>query len=302
MWRLAARGADVIGYDRYAPGHDRGAAGGETRIFRSGNLWDAAYIPLLHLADRMWEQLQLETGRECNGDTRQPMSTPKRVAVIGAGTCMEGDVVSPITRQPLWLRMWSSIADHDLDHEPLDRAELARRYPQHVLPEGHTAVLDRAGGTIRPEASVRAAAWRAEQLGDRLHRYTPVREVMSAAGGGVDVVTDNGTEHVDTAVVTAGPWINTLLPDLSRAVEVLRVINSWHIPTTHDWFAGGAPAFVRSVPHACYGLPSPDGMSVKIGMSRAHYPHVPDPERLDRTVDPRSSDCSASSSATSCRT
>jgi sarcosine oxidase len=25
MWRLAARGAEVIGYDRYAPGHDRGA-------------------------------------------------------------------------------------------------------------------------------------------------------------------------------------------------------------------------------------------------------------------------------------
>ena len=35
MWRLAARGAEVIGYDRYAPGHDRGAAGGETRIFRA---------------------------------------------------------------------------------------------------------------------------------------------------------------------------------------------------------------------------------------------------------------------------
>ena len=61
MWRLAARGAEVVGYDRYAPGHDRGAAGGETRIFRSGNLWDAAYIPLLRLADRMWDQLQQGT-------------------------------------------------------------------------------------------------------------------------------------------------------------------------------------------------------------------------------------------------
>ncbi|WP_281194522.1 NAD(P)-dependent oxidoreductase, partial [Streptomyces yerevanensis] len=27
-WRLAARGAEVVGYDRYAPGHDRSAAGG----------------------------------------------------------------------------------------------------------------------------------------------------------------------------------------------------------------------------------------------------------------------------------
>jgi hypothetical protein len=42
MWRLAARGAEVIGYDRYAPGHDRGAAGGESRIFRAVHLGEPA--------------------------------------------------------------------------------------------------------------------------------------------------------------------------------------------------------------------------------------------------------------------
>ena len=266
MWRLAARGADVVGYDRYAPGHDRGAAGGDTRIYRSGNLWDAAYIPLLRLADRMWDQLQEETGRVLRS--------------------RNGCLVMGETRSPSMQVLLSSIADHDLDHELLERDDFARRYPQHVLPEGHTAVLDRAGGIIRPEASVQAAAARAEQLGARLHRYTPVREVVPVAGGGVDVVTETATDHVDAAVVTAGPWINTLLPDLSGAVKILRVINSWHIPTTHDWFAGNAPPFVRSVPHACYGMPSPDGLSVKIGLSRAHYQEVPDPERLDRTVDP----------------
>ena len=83
-----------------------------------------------------------------------------------------------------------------------------------------------------------------------------------------------------------GPWINTLLPDLSRSVDIRRLISSWHIPTRHDWFAGGAPAFVRSAPHDCYGLPSPDGLSVKLGLSLARYLPVPDPERLDRTVRP----------------
>ena len=39
-WRLAARGADVIGFDRFAPGHDRSAAGGDTRIFRSAHFDD----------------------------------------------------------------------------------------------------------------------------------------------------------------------------------------------------------------------------------------------------------------------
>ncbi|MEV0634096.1 N-methyl-L-tryptophan oxidase [Streptomyces sp. NPDC050619] len=266
MWRLAARGADVVGYDRYAPGHDRGAAGGETRIFRAAHLSEPAYVPLLRLADRLWDRLQQETGRALRHRN---------------GSLIMGESASAPMRTLL-----SVSAAQGLDHEVLDRAALARRYPQHRLPEGHTAVLDRRGGTIRPEASVQAAAGRAEQLGARLHRYTPVRELAPAAGGGVNVVTDHGTDQVDTAVVTAGPWINTLLPDLPRAVEIRRLVSSWHIPTTHDWFAGGAPSFVRSAPHDCYGLPSPDGVSVKIGLSFARHLPVTDPERLDRTVDP----------------
>ncbi|GAB2713192.1 N-methyl-L-tryptophan oxidase [Streptomyces bullii] len=270
MWRLAARGAEVIGYDRYAPGHDRGAAGGETRIFRAAHLGEPGYIPLLRLADRLWDRLQRETG------------CPLRRR---SGCLVMGEATAPSMRLLL-----SSSATHRLDHEVLDREDLARRYPQHRLPEGHTAVLDRMGAIIRPEASIQAAAGRAEQLGARLHRYTTVRDVAPAAGGGVDIVTDHGTDHVDAAVVTVGPWINTLLPDLPRTVDVRRLISSWHIPTRHDWFAGGAPAFVRSTPHDCYGLPSPDGISVKLGLSLARYLPVPDPERLDRTVRPEELD------------
>ncbi|PPS70232.1 MULTISPECIES: N-methyl-L-tryptophan oxidase [Streptomyces] len=266
MWRLAARGAEVIGYDRYAPGHDRGAAGGESRIFRAVHLGDPGYVPLLRLADRMWDRLQRETG--CSLRRR-------------SGCLVMGETGSPSMRL-----LVSASTTHQLDHEVLDREELARRYPQHRLPDGHTAVLDRMGCIIRPEASIQAAAARAEQLGARLHRYTPVREIAPAAGGGVHIVTDHGTDHVDTAVVTVGPWVNTLLPDLPRAVDIRRLISSWHIPTRHDWFAGGAPAFVRSTPHDCYGLPSPDGISVKLGLSFARYLPVPDPERLDRTVRP----------------
>ncbi|MGW6647606.1 N-methyl-L-tryptophan oxidase [Streptomyces iakyrus] len=266
MWRLAARGAEVIGYDRYAPGHDRGAAGGESRIYRAAHLGEPGYVPLLRFADRMWEQLQAETGRSL---------------VRRSGSLVMGETASPAMQLLL-----STSAAQGLDHEVLDREELARRYPQHRLPDGHTAVLDRLGAVIRPEASIQAAAARAEQLGARLHLYTTVREVVPEAGGGVRVVTDQGTDHVDTAVVTVGPWINTLLPDLPRTIDVRRVICSWHLPTRHDWFAGGAPSFVRATPHDCFGIPSPDGISVKLGLSFKYHAPVPEPERLDRTVGP----------------
>ncbi|WP_430380038.1 N-methyl-L-tryptophan oxidase [Streptomyces sp. B1-3] len=266
MWRLAARGAEVIGYDRYAPGHDRGAAGGESRIYRAAHLGEPAYIPLLRLADRMWEQLQAETGRALRRRS--------------------GSLVMGKASSPSMSLLLSTSTAQGLDHEVLEREELGRRYPQHRLPDGHIAVLDRLGAVIRPEASIQAAAGRAEQLGARLHRYTTVREVVPLSGGGVRIVTDQGTDHVDAAVVTVGPWINTLLPDLPQAVDVRRVICSWHLPTRHDWFAGGAPPFVRVAPHDCFGIPSPDGISVKLGLSFKYHAPVPEPERLDRTVRP----------------
>ena len=105
MWRLAARGAEVIGYDRYAPGHDRGAAGGESRIFRAAHLGEPGYIPLLRLADGLWEQLQAETGR----------SLRRR-----SGCLVMGETASPEMRQLL-----SSSATHRLDHEVMGREDLA---------------------------------------------------------------------------------------------------------------------------------------------------------------------------------
>lgn len=266
MWRLAARGADVIGYDRYAPGHDRGAAGGESRIYRAAHLGEPAYRPVLALADRLWEELQRETGRQLRRRS---------------GALIMGESDS----SPIRTLLETSEA-HGLDHEVLDPRAMAARYPMHRMPEGHIAVLDRDGGIIRPEASVLSAARRAEQLGATLRRYCTVHELRPVAGGGVDVIGDHGADRVDRVVVTAGPWVNLLLPDLPRPVEVRRLISSWHLPTTHDWFAHGAPPFVRSAPRDCYGLPSPDGLTVKIGLSRPEHRLVSDPERLDREVHP----------------
>ena len=265
MWRLASRGAEVTGYDRYAPGHDRSAAGGETRIFRSAHFEDSRYVPLLRHADALWKELQRETGRELRRLTG----------------CL---LMGPTDHQQM-STVLESIAEHGLDHEVLDADAMEKRFSQFRVEDGDAAVLDRNAGFLRPELSVHTAAARAERLGARLHRYTPVREV-TPAGGGVAVRTDQGTETYDSVVVTVGPWVNELLPDLEWEVDIRRLINAWFVPTAHDWHGAEAPAFIRTAPTHCYGLPSPDGISVKLGLSRALHRAVPDPERLDRTVAP----------------
>ncbi|MFI6937273.1 N-methyl-L-tryptophan oxidase [Streptomyces sp. NPDC050287] len=264
-WRLAARGAEVVGYDRYAPGHDRSAAGGESRIFRSAHFEDSRYVPLLKHADSLWEQLQQETGRELRRLT--------------------GCLLMGPTEQQQMATVLRSIAEHGLDHEVLDAESLAKRFPQYRLEDGDVAVLDRRAGLIRPELTVQTAARRAEQLGAVIHRYTPIREITPVSGG-VEVRTDAGSERFDAAVVTPGPWINDLLPGLPWEVQIRRVVSAWFVPTTDAWFGEERPAFIRTSPTHCYGLPSPDGVSVKLGLSQALHKPAGDPNQLDRTVQP----------------
>ncbi|GAA3625426.1 N-methyl-L-tryptophan oxidase [Lentzea roselyniae] len=264
-WRLAARGAEVVGYDRFAPGHDRSAAGGETRIFRSAHFEDSRYVPLLKHADALWEELQRETGRELRRLT---------------GCLLMGPAEHHQMRTVL-----ESIAEHGLDHEVLDAELLAKRFGQFRLEEGDAAVLDRRAGFIRPELTIQSAVRHAEELGARIHRYTPVRTI-TPSGSGVEVHTNAGAEKFDAAVVTVGPWVNDLLPDLPWEVDIRRLINAWYVPTTDAWFGDERPAFIRTAPTHCYGLPSPDGVSVKLGLSRAVHLPVDDPNRLNRTVEP----------------
>jgi sarcosine oxidase len=268
-WRLAARGAEVVGYDRFAPGHDRGAGGGETRIFRSAHFEDSRYVPLLRHADVLWRRLQQETGRELRRLTG----------------CL---LMGPADHQQM-RTVLKSIDEHGLDHEVLDAVALAKRFPQFRIEDGDAAVLDHHAGLLRPELTIQTAARRAEQLGARIRRYTPVREIVPA-GSGVEIRTDTGRERFDAAVVTVGPWVNDLMPGLPWEVEIRRLINAWYVPTTDAWFGTEHPAFIRTAPVHCYGLPSPDGISVKLGLSRALHRPVADPSRLDRTVGPEELD------------
>jgi sarcosine oxidase len=265
-WRLAARGAEVVGYDRFAPGHDRSAAGGETRVFRSAHFEDTRYVPLLQHADALWGQLQQETGRELRRLT--------------------GCLLMGSTEEQQMATVLESIAEHDLDHEVLDAEPLAKRFPQYRLEDGDAVVLDRRAGFIRPELTIQTAARRAEQLGAVIHRYTTVREIVPVANG-VEIRTDAGSERFDAAVVTPGPWVNDLLPDLPWEVDIRRLISAWFVPTTPDaWFGEERPAFIRTSPTHCYGLPSPDGVSVKLGLSQALHKPAGDPNQLNRTVRP----------------
>lgn len=264
LWRLARRGVRAVGLEQFAPGHDRSAAGGETRIFRTAYLEGPQYVPLLQEALTLWQELEAENGRQ--------------LLALGGGL-MIGTPDSPPIQNLL-----ESIRAFDLAHEILDARTAQDRYPQHRLRDDEVMVLDPQAGFLRPELAVLLAAASAERAGATVERYTHI-EAIEPDDSGVTVRADGAERRFDRVVVAGGAWSGRLLPQLAPWIEPRRIVLTWFAARQPGLFSPERfPVFVRrSADVDMSGMPSVDGVGVKVG-SRITHRQVPDPDMLNRTV------------------
>jgi sarcosine oxidase len=239
-WRLAGRGADVVCYDRFSPPHNQGSSHGETRITRTAYAEGPWYVPLLQETFPMWRALEESTGSQLLTMTGLlTFGAPNSKWVVG---------------------VLESAREHGLETSVLDAAEARRRYPGHAVADGDVAVLDPQAGVLRPEAAIEAMA-----RGLDVRRNVVVTRIDSQPGG-VDVVTAQGSDRFDAAVVAAGPWVRELVPWLP--VILRRQVQVWlAIQSGVDWFAAERfPVWMHesTVDGDVYGFPTQDGNSIKL--------------------------------------
>jgi sarcosine oxidase len=266
MWRLAERGVETIGFERYAPGHDRGAAGGNTRLFRLAYMEGAQYVPLLKQSLGLWRELSELSATDL---------------LVQCGGLNIGRSQDTSMRQ-----VAESAQSHNLDLRTLRRAEMAERYPQHVLDEDEFAYFDPEAGFLRSEQSVVAAAARAESLGARILRYHRVERVEPGREG-VVIEAEGSTWRVRTAILALGSWAPSWLPSaLARNVRPKQVLLSWFAPRhVRDFEPEAFPVFTRrSGSDFLYGAPTADHASVKVCGLRPS--DIDDPDRFERRHGP----------------
>lgn len=268
MWRLALAGYDVTGFERFGVPHDRGAHGGETRIYRMAYREGEDYIPLLRFSHGRWQELGAASGR----------------SLILQNGCL---YISDGTRP--WLEETIAAAQvHGIPIIELTDADLAARYPQHRLEGGETAILDLYGGTLRPEQAVLAAARQAVSLGATLREYTTVVDVAPSDTGVVIRTADGDPEVFDYAVVTSGAWTGEFQRSLGFGVTARRLPGTWYPAIDPRAFQPDRfPVVIRSAGDLDYsGFPCVDGWSVKV-----MPPVFPDTETVaeetDREIRPR---------------
>jgi sarcosine oxidase len=263
LWQLARSGVPAIGFERHAPGHDRGAVGGETRLFRMAYAEGAQYGELLRQALRYWRELESKSATallvQCGG------------LAIGD---LQGDYID---------RLLVSARTAGVPVEVFDRQAAHDRYPQHLLRDGEVAVLDRQAGFLRCEPAVIAAADTAERHGATLLRHICVDEVLERDDH-VEVRAGDAVWRVRDAVLCAGSWTARFLPMAWRAhLRARRVPLSWFAARRpEDFTPPRFPIFIRRTGAVeIYGAPSVDGASVKVTTGIGSRP-VDDPDQFER--------------------
>ncbi|ONK12416.1 N-methyl-L-tryptophan oxidase [Streptomyces sp. MP131-18] len=269
---LAARGARVLGLERFGPVHDRGSSHGGSRITRQSYFEGPDYVPLLLRAYELYERLEREAGRDiallCGG---LMIGRPDSTTVAGS------------------LR---SATAHGLPHELLDAKEIRARFPTLAPQDDEIALYEARAGLLRPEATVAAQLKLAAAAGAELHYQEPVTDWTALPGGrGVRVTTPDDVYTAGHLVVCPGAWAPEQLADLGVPFTIERQVMYWFAPVggTAPFEPERHPVYIweDAAGTQIYGFPAiegPDG-GAKVAFFRKGS--VCTPDTIDRTVHPR---------------
>src|SRR5438128_2784027 len=198
---LAKAGHQVVGYEQFTLGHDRGSSHGESRIIRY-TYPDLLFTRLMRDAYPLWADLEAEADEElfvrCGG--------------IFFGTPDDPNIAA--TERAL--------VDAGVPYERLNAAEAHDRFPAVHLHPNKVVLYQRDSGLLRATRCVLANARLARRHGATIREETPVQEILSR-NGRVIVQTASGDETVfDRVIVTAGAWMGKLFARLNLPLRVTR--------------------------------------------------------------------------------
>ena len=199
-WQLARRGYSVVGLERFALGHDRGASHDTSRILRH-SYHTPGYVELTLEAYADWADLEEASGG-------------RLVTKVGGLDFFPPDpAIAPDDYT-------SSMEAVGIAYEALDNADVARRWPMYRLPVG-TLTLYQADSAIVPAGPGTAVMQvQARRHGADLRGGSPVLGLVDRGDAGVEVTTASGTITARGVVVAADAWTNDVLQHLGTHVPL----------------------------------------------------------------------------------
>ncbi len=279
---LASAGNEVVGFEQFRLGHERGSSHGESRIIRY-TYPDPFYTQLMSEAYPLWAALEAEAGKElfvrCGG------------LYFGRADHRDLDAVA------------EALGVCGLPFEDLTPREVGARFPAFRLGPSERAIFQEASGFLRATRCVLANARLARARGATIREETAVRAVEPIGGGsrGVEVRIEGGgaardaggaqdaaggeTLRFDAAIVTAGPWMGRLLARLGLPLTVTQQeIVYLRVARNAERFAPARFPVWIDAGALMYGIPM-DGRVEGVKVGAHHLGAVVDPDGPPRAVE-----------------
>jgi len=266
---LAGRGARVTLLERFTLAHAWASSHGMTRAIRHEYGPQVIYTRMVARSLVLWEALARETGRQLYRET----------GVLTLGHADDGHT----------LPGYEVMRAEGLPVERLTAQQCRARFPQFIPDEYDAITWNPRGGMLFASECVLALADRFRVRGGELREGARVLRVEPLGGsgdsGGRVTLEDGTTLTADRVVVTSGPWVRDVLPDLALPVRATRQQVSYFLGADPQRYGVGAfPVFLAEM--ECYGFPlvGPNWLKVASHVIGAevnpNIPYAPDTQEV----------------------
>ena len=174
-WALTKEGHDVVLYEQFRVGHDRGSSHGRSRIVRLAYP-EVKWVRMAQESMDSWRELEHEAGT-------QVLELNGLVELVGDPSQGSAD----------------ALAAADAEFELLEAEDARARWPIGV-PDGWAVLYQPEAGIVRADLALRAFLDCALARGAELREDTQIDDISAL--------------DADAVVVTAGAWIGKLVDDV----------------------------------------------------------------------------------------
>jgi len=236
-WQLGLRGEKALVLEQFSHVHSLGAHSGQTRVFRHAYAEGADYVPFVLRADKLWMDLEAETG----------CKTLHRVGTLEFDTGMDS-VSAKRARE-------TAIA-HGVAYDWLSAEEIRHRWPQFQIEDHWEAGYGVNAGFLDVEPALHAMGNSARAHNVEI-RENEAALTWGASDSSVWVETAQGKHTGDRLIITAGPWAWKVLAQVGISYHVLRKTLWWmEINNPENYTSDRIPVYMADRPGmGLYGFP-----------------------------------------------
>ncbi len=261
IFHLSKNNLKVCGIDRFTPPHVFGSSHGQSRIIRQAYHESPMYVPLVKKAYKLWDELEQISGKQLLLKTSGIILGDNAGAMIVKGAILSAET-------------------HNVPYEYLHSNEIKERFPALKPTEDTVAVVEQSAGILFPEECIKTNLHLAANNGAELLYNEVVMSIVST-NDTIEIVTDKDSYQTKKLIVSAGAWLNDLLPELHLPVNIKRQVLFWFKNTSEELqqfiSADKLPIYIWEYTHGriFYGFPDL-GNGIKIAPHHEGQPLHPD--------------------------